>query len=245
MKNWSKSFFSPAIDKGHRVRLWAASLIAGLLLLTLGFTSGVLAVAHDHPTVFFACVNNNSGTIHMTTAGATCPGNEQKISWNQPGSQANPGPTGPKDDREPSDGFAATFIGSGGGIIIFNTGPADFQPPTQIVALSLPAGNYLLNAFVNLETFSAGEDVVCDLNGGAGESGHLTADDIMIPPNSKSTMSLTHVLNTYPGGTVKLECELPFGNVGDEVAVPGPLNIPLTGTADTAQLTAVQVGTLH
>jgi hypothetical protein len=59
MKHWPKSFFSATTDKGRRVRLWGLPIIAGMLLLTLGFASVVLAESHTDPTIYYACVNNS------------------------------------------------------------------------------------------------------------------------------------------------------------------------------------------
>jgi len=240
MKHWSKSFFSPTTDKGHRVRLWAASIIAGTLLLTLGFTSGVLAAPHDDPTVFFACVNNNSGTIHITTADATCPNNEQKISWNQvgpagptgptgPAGPAGPqgpaGPTGPQGDRGPSNGFSVQKEN-------ISLMVSDGLKSLATLTLPSPAGNYIINATATLDNGTATNTrVLCVLifSNGTSEFFRATVPGTTFTPGfagDESPSITTGMPNFF--GTISVACQTANADI-------------FAGEVD---ITAVQVGSL-
>lgn len=254
MKHWPKSFFSPTTDKGRRVRLWALPIIAGMLLLTLGFASGVLAAPHDNPTIYYACVNNSSGTIHMTDVNGTCGNNETKISWNQvgpagpagptgpTGSQGPAGPTGPQGPAGPSNGFSANL--SADALIGFG----NF---TTLVTLNLPAStpgnNYLLSGYVTLQSNPNFQtEVTCQISGPSDTpSGTTVVIPIVVGPAHQITeVSLTHTLSNFPGGDVSLQCVLTAGNSG-VTALSLITTIPGTNrTAIATQLTAVQVGSL-
>ena len=65
------------------------------LAAALAFAAGAALVASaDTNQMFYACVNNSSGTIHMVGATDSCASNEMKLSWNQAGPQGATGPTG-------------------------------------------------------------------------------------------------------------------------------------------------------
>jgi hypothetical protein len=72
---------------GH-VILALAMLVAGI-----GIGAGAMVGAQSN-TVYYACVNNSSGTIKMISATATCGQNEIRVEWNQQGPQGLPGPQG-------------------------------------------------------------------------------------------------------------------------------------------------------
>jgi hypothetical protein len=104
-----------------------------LVLLTFVLASAVRADAPS--TTFYACVNNNSGTIHLVGAGAPCANGEQFISWNQTGPQGPIGPAGPVGPVGPQgpQGPAGTN-GVSGYTIVSQTyplpaGPAALAPP--------------------------------------------------------------------------------------------------------------------
>jgi len=71
--------------------------LALALVAALAFAAGAAFVARaDSNQVFYACVNNSSGTIHMIGATDSCASNELKLSWNQAGPQGLQGPSGPQ-----------------------------------------------------------------------------------------------------------------------------------------------------
>lgn len=82
-------------------RLLVGPIIAAVLLALLLAAN---VAADTTPATYYACVNQNNGTIRMTTANGTCNGNETKISWNQVGPAGPQGPagaTGPQGPQGP------------------------------------------------------------------------------------------------------------------------------------------------
>lgn len=67
-----------------------------VLLLALGVS---WALAQSEGVVYYACVNNSSGTIKMVGDGEACHNNEMLIQWNQVGPQ---GPQGPQGEPGPA-----------------------------------------------------------------------------------------------------------------------------------------------
>ena len=72
----------------NRIVFAIAALMSALVLT-------YVATAQSTATVYFACVNNSSGTIHMVSQPGACSLNEILVSWNQTGPQGLTGPTGP------------------------------------------------------------------------------------------------------------------------------------------------------
>jgi hypothetical protein len=95
-----------------RSRLFIAVAAA---TIGLGVAGGVVAAqTTSSSTVYFACVNNSSGTIHVVSSTGQCSNNEVSINWNQQGPAGPQGLTGPQGPAGPSGGFgnfwaAATF----------------------------------------------------------------------------------------------------------------------------------------
>jgi len=83
----------------RKIAISAIVVVAAALLATL-------VMAQEPPAVYYACVNNTSGTIHMIHEGETCSGNEQLVVWNATGPQGPQGPEGPA-------GPAGSAAGSG------------------------------------------------------------------------------------------------------------------------------------
>lgn len=73
-----------------KAKYFVSLLLLGLLL-ALGVT---LALAEGDGVIYYACVNNSSGTIKMVAAGEVCANNEILIEWNQIGPQGLQGPQG-------------------------------------------------------------------------------------------------------------------------------------------------------
>jgi hypothetical protein len=63
-----------------------------LALVLAGAATWVGAEGDD--VLYYACVNNSSGTIHMVAPGDTCNNNEQLVVWNQTGPAGPPGADG-------------------------------------------------------------------------------------------------------------------------------------------------------
>ena len=75
--------------------------IGGVVVLLLAF--GVtLTVAQTNNTIYYACVNNDSGTIKVFKEPTECKSNEFSVIWNSegpPGPQGEVGPTGPQGEQ--------------------------------------------------------------------------------------------------------------------------------------------------
>jgi hypothetical protein len=69
-----------------------------VVLLALGVT---WALAQPEAVIYYACVNNASGTIHMVNEGEECHNNDQMIEWNNVGPQDPQGEQGPEGPTGP------------------------------------------------------------------------------------------------------------------------------------------------
>jgi hypothetical protein len=79
--------------RGQRSRLGRVAMMAVMLVTGIGIGAGAMVGAQSS-TVYYACVNNSSGTIKMVSATASCSANEQRVEWNQRGPQGLPGEPG-------------------------------------------------------------------------------------------------------------------------------------------------------
>ena len=112
--------------------------------------------------VIYACVGS-SGAVQIVAAGTACKKNETALNWNATGPTGAPGPRGPSNVMVADNLAAATAILS-----------TDASRPTRVVALQLPAGNYVLNGIVGLTaaispgTLVPFANVSCRLTDGTG-----------------------------------------------------------------------------
>ncbi len=117
-----------------RIARWSSwNLRVALVFVTFVLGSlvgaGTFALANSNDTVYYACVNNSSGTIHVVDSRDSCDRNETLISWNlrgpqglqgpkgDTGAQGDVGPQGPAGLQGPQgpagqDGATGTFSGS-------------------------------------------------------------------------------------------------------------------------------------
>ena len=71
-------------------------LVAGLLA-GLGIGGGVAAtLAQPTPATIRACVANNTGSVRLVAANASCFANEHVVEWAANGTAGPPGPPGPQ-----------------------------------------------------------------------------------------------------------------------------------------------------
>jgi hypothetical protein len=191
MRNWSKCLFSPAIDKGKRLRLWVAMIFVIILVTTLVLITGVFASTSN---IIFGCVNNNTGAIRIVSSTTKCFQGERKISWNKQGPQGDQGPqgssgrrgeqgppgpqgpqgvqgdtgpTGPQGPQGPqglagsSDGFF-TFLSN---TPIGYTDISNHSTPTTVLTLTgLPAGKYIISAFATLSMYTDTTTITCSFS---------------------------------------------------------------------------------
>jgi hypothetical protein len=144
-----------------------------LAALALGLLLTSAARADSASVTYYACVNNSSGTIHMTSPTGKCSTNEQEIVWNQagpqgpagtdgqPGAQGPQGPAGPQGPQGPA-GPTQTFQSHQilGGTVVID--PAD----TGTAFASCPAGSIRTGGGVRVSEFSSSFVIVfSDANG--------------------------------------------------------------------------------
>lgn len=117
----------------HLFRTRMGRILATALLAALAVMSGsaVAAYADVLPGAIYACVNNSSGTIHISSAGAACASNEVKLGWNSQGIQGIQGPKG--------DAGATGTTGLQGPQ--GDVGPAGPQGPKGDIGLTGPPGH--------------------------------------------------------------------------------------------------------
>jgi hypothetical protein len=233
-------------------RLPSPSLVVSIIALTVAMTgAGYAAVEHSHPARAAAKPGHkgkkgtkkgpagargkagaqgppgpqgprgpkgDKGDPGATGAtgptGPTGPKGDQGVQGIQgnPGQQGNPGGTGPSDGYYMNGG---TNITSGGF--------------ASVVTLSLPAGNYIVNAFASLTnmTGTAPIQALCDLNGLNQQSIYMAASD----PGRTVYLPIALELNGFGGGNLVLRCEQ-NGGAGPNLAASG-------------QVTAIKVGAVH
>lgn len=150
-------------------RPWGIALgcfVAGSLaaMSIANATSAPTKIPDSTTGVITACMVKKTGAVRFINAqaGKTCTTKEKKITFNQTGPQGTQGVQG---ERGPSNTFVKNTAVLG--TIISTTG-------TDLVSLTLPAGNYLLQAQTTLvRTDGATTNVVCRFQT---TSGTLTAD---------------------------------------------------------------------
>jgi hypothetical protein len=64
---------------------------AFFVALVLSVGSAFVALGNTTGEIYYACVNNGSGTIKMVSEATNCGSNEVKVVWNQQGPQGDPG----------------------------------------------------------------------------------------------------------------------------------------------------------
>ena len=201
------------------------------VLTTLGclvaFASSA-AVGQTQPAAIHACIGS-SGLLQVVAAGTACNKNQTALTWNVAGPQGLVGPPGPPG---PSTAFTTDNFSGGFGAEVLSSDPSN---PTEIAALDLPAGNYVLNAVIGLYasvplgTLAPFSPVQCSLRDGTAIVG--TEFRALVGGATASFASLPVVATiTLPAaGTVTVAC---VAGAGLQV-----LTRPST-------LTAIQVSTL-
>ena len=134
-------------------RSHAMPRVVALLLVTIAVAPAdrVHATIPDTNGVFHACYSKSGAVIRIIdSATATCNSNETEIRWNEigpRGAAGTPGLVGATGPQGPSNAFASDNFSAGFSTTAVST---DASRPTQVVALTLPAGSYVLNGVVGL-----------------------------------------------------------------------------------------------
>jgi hypothetical protein len=185
------------------------SLVGIGIVLALVLAGAAWAQGDD--VLYYACVNNSSGTIKMVGAGDSCRNNEHLIVWN------NRGPTGPTGPQGPPG----------------ETGPEGPQGPPGETGPEGPAGANATLAFSPVQSSDNGTTTLTNilLNGGTVTRPVLPGSDVQV--------SLHY--NYVPSSTYCPTCvtQLVFGFADDpkpshciQLWVP-----PLSGTSGDATFT--------
>lgn len=236
MRPWQKRVSRFVVSQ---VRGWHVSLalaVACAAALVFAFT----AHADTQPVVFFACVNNSSGTIHMVSATDTCATGEQLVVWNQQGPVGPQGPQGPAGPQGPQgpQGPAgpqgapgpAGALGFGSDVLLANTLSTNLASPTEMVRLrNLPAGNYIVTATLDFLMAKSGDEVDCGVN---------TTAAIIAPQSSVRTGADGQVM------TAVLTVAIGFGTPSDIGLFCAHLQGTGTDTPGVPTITAVQVASI-
>jgi hypothetical protein len=75
--------------------------LAMIIALVFSVGAAYVALGNDSGAVYYACVNNSSGTIKMVGESDSCNANELQIVWNQQGPAGLPGEPGPQGEPGP------------------------------------------------------------------------------------------------------------------------------------------------
>jgi hypothetical protein len=194
---------------------WRLPLFAVVVLMTGGSASA----GTPGDNTISGCYSKSGGALRIIDATvAQCKSNETPISWNEVGLQGSIGPGGPQGPQGAtgaagvSDAYVAKSRG-GSGVL---------DGHVDIVALNVPAGDYVISAKTRLLNGHTAQTVECLLSTGDFSTGNIIAEGELTIP-LQDTVSFAAV------STVTLRCS---GVYGDLYA------------ADWV-LTAIRVGVLH
>jgi hypothetical protein len=229
-------------------------VIAGTatLLAGVGTAAGAAALIAGGPVssgVVSSCYKTaSSGGAHavqLEDTGHACPSGYTHLTWNQKGQTGTTGPkgatgatgpkgatgaTGPKGPQGPA-GITSAYVDYGPGGTIGN---ANY---TTVGQLTLPAGNWVMTATVDL-VFSGSDgatadSINCDLGDGAGDEVDQASATIPLDPDfGDGTTTITVTGDTTNGGTATFAC------IDDTGISPSP-------SASSVVITAVQASSLH
>jgi hypothetical protein len=133
---WLLSISAQGVPKRRKRKMKTKSLhLVGLVLIVAVAIGATWVWAQDDGTIYYACVNNSSGTIKVFMEETPCNANEMPISWNQTGP---PGPSGL------SEAYA-----TGHGDVHFID-----DVPQDVLLLDLPQGNYISNITIQAQYFA-------------------------------------------------------------------------------------------
>jgi hypothetical protein len=146
-----------------------------------------------------------------TAAGGACTSAEMKLDWNQSGPQGPPGPPGPPGVQGPpgQDGAGPAYVASADG-----PSPQFAGSSTQILTLTVPAGDYILAGKLvatNEATGNVGTTfVTCSITDGSGavdtSSAQVESGPSSGAPNGRETLSLLAAVQPAAPTTYDIEC---------------------------------------
>jgi hypothetical protein len=110
-------------------------LIIALVIILLSIAA-TYALAQEESPIYYACVNNSSGTIFIVDADTACKSNEFRISWNKEG------PPGPPGVSEAWKTDRCLSVGCGPLLLTPDNGQQD------VWFVDLPTGSYVFNVSI-------------------------------------------------------------------------------------------------
>ncbi len=247
----------------NRPKTAVLAAIGGLLLAAFA------AAPQAEASTIYACVKKPSGTARIVTGKVKCKKGESKLSWNTEGIMGKNGANGTNGTNGAAGANGATGAngtngtngtdgtnGAVGGFSVTHTGTEGVNfttgsegSPTTIVSRTLPAGNYIVNAKVELllaDSKTGGfASVNCKLldapsGGGAAASDSSTWATLINFPFiffdlAQNTLPFSLAVNSAShSSTISVACYMPIKEANGGT---------LTGEANNAVITAVQTTT--
>jgi len=196
--------------------------LVGLVLIVAVAIGATWAWAQDDGTIYYACVNNSSGTIKVFMEPTACNANELPISWNQTGP---PGPSGT------SQAFAAHH----GGALL-----TESNTPQDVLLLDLPQGSFISNITIQSQYLATSGNgfVSCMwdkiVDGERSALGGWTVGGT-VPQGQQETFARTFSFELFDedGAQVIVFCDASFGETGAEILL------------NYSNWTVIQVDTVH
>ena len=149
---------------------WRLPLFAAVVLAVTG-GSAYASIPSDN--TINGCYNKVSGALRVIDATVTqCKSNETPISWNEVGPQGSVGPTGPQGPQGATGaaGVSDAYVAKSRSASGLLDGHVD------IVALTVPAGDYVISAKTRLlNGDTVGQIVECLLSTGDFSTGNVIA----------------------------------------------------------------------
>jgi hypothetical protein len=227
----------------RRFKVVGAAALVAAAVAAVAYGAGALASDPIN-----ACVQRGSDHVRILSAGDSCTRAETPLSWNREGpagpagatGPAGPaGPAGPQGEQGPpgAGGSAAAFEHVAGGGPVTSTFPAS----DTVVTLHLPAGSYMLNAYLE----------VLLTDGGTPGSSHEVADGLcQLSPN---LVGGAHIQNPVAGGLAGAQFVQAIQHVSlselVQLSADGDVSVECSRFSGTfgvthAQLDAVEVGSI-
>ncbi|HWZ71197.1 MAG TPA: hypothetical protein VN326_06920 [Casimicrobiaceae bacterium] len=176
---------------------WRLPLFAAAVLVVTG-GSAYAGIPGDN--TINGCYNKVGGGLRVIDATVTqCKSNETPISWNEVGPEGPVGPIGPQGPQGAmgaagaSDAYVAKSRGASGLL----------DGHVDIVALTVPAGDYVISAKTRLlNGDTVGQIVECRLSTGDFSTGNVIAGgDVTIPLQDTASFAATSTLTLRCFGT--------------------------------------------
>ena len=230
---------------GAATVLVAVGTAAGAAIITGGpVSSGVVSACYKTAS------SGGAHAVQLEDTGHTCPSGYTHLTWNQKGQTGATGPQGPKGatgatgPQGPKGATGATGPQGPKGPAGATNAYVDYGPGgaignanyTTVGQLTLPAGNWVVSATIDLAFNNSGgasaDSINCDLGDGADNEIDQASATIPLDPqfdDGTTTIALTG--DTSNSGTATLDC------IDDTGISPSP-------TASSVVITAVQAANI-